>query len=433
MKIFTFYNQIDGFIAENETALIELWKKSWSQHGYEPVVISDTEAMKNPRFAEFDAHMSTLPTINGYKYEGACYKRWLAMEVVAEGPCLMSDYDVMCYGDLGLSAKDKLTCFSLVGREGEDASGNLYFFNDEEGVIRLSQSPNAPHDATFAWVVPCLVYGDRKAFSSIVDMFMSHETSSFDWIWDNRPHTSDQFIITQNRYSGVYDVDFKCMEALRGKWRSAPAVHYPNGVMTPQKLTPRHLHIPDMRRFYAQPNRLDIPAIQKELGVDGPGAEIGVANGVFTKYLAPKCSKLYAIDPWRIFSKEEWFDCINSTQANLDAMASGAIRRLSKFPNVEILRKTSKDASAIFADGSLAWAFIDANHQYEACLEDMNLWFPKVKKGGFLCGHDYCTEDNVKTDYVEIGVGKAVREFCKTNGLSFDFGFGPDGMWIIYK
>ncbi len=438
MKIYTFYNPIPGFKTENELGLIELWKTSWSQHGYEPIVIGDAEAKANPRFNEFDSRLSKLPTINGYAYEGACYRRWLAMEHVAGGPCLMSDYDVMCYGDLGLNpSPDKLVCFSLVGNEpgaGEKVAGNPHFLNDAEGVERILQSPGSPPDATFAWVVPCLVYGNKGHYSRIVDMMMNHKTSSFDWIFNRRPHTSDQFIITQNRYAGVYDVEFKCMEAFRGAWKTAPAVHYPNGVMTPNGLTPRHANIISQRRFFVKPNRLDIPAIQKDLGIDGPGFEIGVANGELTDYLAPRLAgKLYAVDPWRIFPKDEWFDCINSSQANLDSMARGAIARLSKNKNVEVWRLTSKEAAGRVRDGSAAWVFIDANHMYEACLEDIGLWWPKIKAGGFLCGHDYCEADNVKTDYVEIGVGKAVRKFCKDNNLSFDFGFGGDGMWIIYK
>ena len=32
--------------------------------------------------------------------------------------------------------------------------------------------------------------------------------------------------------------------------------------------------------------------------------------------------------------------------------------------------------------------FIDADHSYRSTIEDVQVWFPKVRKGGMLCGHD---------------------------------------------
>jgi hypothetical protein len=34
--------------------------------------------------------------------------------------------------------------------------------------------------------------------------------------------------------------------------------------------------------------------------------------------------------------------------------------------------------------------FIDATHSYEAAIADIRAWTPHVRKGGILCGHDYC-------------------------------------------
>ena len=39
--------------------------------------------------------------------------------------------------------------------------------------------------------------------------------------------------------------------------------------------------------------------------------------------------------------------------------------------------------------------FIDANHEYEYVYNDINNWFPKVKRGGIISGDDYFGE-NVK-------------------------------------
>ena len=53
------------------------------------------------------------------------------------------------------------------------------------------------------------------------------------------------------------------------------------------------------------------------------------------------------------------------------------------------VRKTSVIASSDYADRSLDFVFIDAGHTYENVKEDITSWFPKIKVGGFIAGHDY--------------------------------------------
>ena len=53
------------------------------------------------------------------------------------------------------------------------------------------------------------------------------------------------------------------------------------------------------------------------------------------------------------------------------------------------IRATSFDAASRFDDGSLDFVFIDAAHDYENVLADIDAWRPKVKPEGVLAGHDY--------------------------------------------
>jgi len=62
----------------------------------------------------------------------------------------------------------------------------------------------------------------------------------------------------------------------------------------------------------------------------------------------------------------------------------------------------SNQASTLHANESLDFIFIDANHEYEAVMSDLMCWYPKLKKGGTIAGHDY---------YDDEGVQKAVRQF----------------------
>ena len=54
---------------------------------------------------------------------------------------------------------------------------------------------------------------------------------------------------------------------------------------------------------------------------------------------------------------------------------------------------------------SLDFVFIDADHCYESCSADIKAWYPKVRKGGVVSGHDYSGRHQ--------GVCRAVDEFCE--------------------
>lgn len=56
---------------------------------------------------------------------------------------------------------------------------------------------------------------------------------------------------------------------------------------------------------------------------------------------------------------------------------------------VEIFKIDSVSASKNYEDKSIEFVFIDGDHSYEAVMEDIAAWLPKVKPGGILAGHDY--------------------------------------------
>jgi len=119
------------------------------------------------------------------------------------------------------------------------------------------------------------------------------------------------------------------------------------------------------------------------------GAEIGVKEGRFTRFMLENNDNLtmYAIDPWeKQPGKEEdyrewdWTDIYTAFR-----------ERMKPFPNrVTEIMAYSKEAAAVIADNSLDFVFIDAQHDFLSVREDIKLWEPKVKKGGLICGHDYC-------------------------------------------
>jgi len=154
------------------------------------------------------------------------------------------------------------------------------------------------------------------------------------------------------------------------------------------------------------------------------GAEIGVKEGrtsaVLLKRL-PGLRKLYCVDPWRYYAE---YDSDRAgrkiawpNQRLLDRAYGEFLRRIEAFrERVVVLREFSRDAAPLVPDGSLDFAFIDANHAYEFVREDIALWWPKVREacpesrrtadrgGGLLAGHDYGRWDH------SWGVRRAVDE-----------------------
>lgn len=55
---------------------------------------------------------------------------------------------------------------------------------------------------------------------------------------------------------------------------------------------------------------------------------------------------------------------------------------------VTILRSKSQDASKKFDDESIDFIYIDASHNYSDVIVDLQSWYPKVKIGGVIAGHD---------------------------------------------
>lgn len=66
-----------------------------------------------------------------------------------------------------------------------------------------------------------------------------------------------------------------------------------------------------------------------------------------------------------------------------------------------LFRRDTFDAVSYFEDASISFLFIDTDHEYEHVIKEIDAWYPKVKLGGIIAGHDYFTP----------GVNQAVNEF----------------------
>ena len=188
-----------------------------------------------------------------------------------------------------------------------------------------------------------------------------------------------------------------------------------------------------VRIFYIR-CRLEFPYILNTRKLLGEGAEVGVWKGEFSEYILSKWKgkKLYSIDPWMSFTDNSYKDGMNIEQLEFDKIFSQVQELLKPYGlHSEMIRKTSLQAAALFNDNQLDFVYIDAQHHCEAVKDDIEAWFPKVKTGGILAGHDYL--DGIIGNS-EFGVKTAVDEFVKKNSLRVIIGDKDDyKSWFIFK
>jgi hypothetical protein len=144
------------------------------------------------------------------------------------------------------------------------------------------------------------------------------------------------------------------------------------------------------------------------------GAEIGVFKGENSYHLLNERKKLYlyCIDPWKadMYPTSSCDSKKSLCQTEWDKNAKCAkklILGIAKNRAI-ILRMTSTEAAKQIANSTLDFVFIDSIHDEAHVMEDLNIWFPKLKVNGFLCGHDYHKKGKgfKKFGGVSIGVNK---------------------------
>lgn len=198
-----------------------------------------------------------------------------------------------------------------------------------------------------------------------------------------------------------------------------------------------------------------IPEILNKLQAK-TAVEVGVFKAQFSKHLLKNWKgTLWMVDPWRAFEEGEGYvDASNHKRhqtAYLEAMQNIKGYESRAF----MLRGLSLDMVSRFEDNSLDLVYIDGNHAYDWVKEDIELWWPKIKKGGTIAGHDYLDldwpsgnfADNGKDKHIWMkgaeheeahyaglfGVNPAVDEFADKNNLKIVLTKEWLGTWIIEK
>ena len=163
--------------------------------------------------------------------------------------------------------------------------------------------------------------------------------------------------------------------------------------------------------------------------------EIGSWKGRSSTYMgveilnSGKKIKFDCVDTW--MGSEEHHDKSNVSYEPLLETPNGLYNEFIK--NIEPvksiinpIRMTSIEASKLYKDESLDFVFIDGSHDYMNVKQDIEHWYPKVKKGGYICGDDY----------VWPPINMAVKEFFKNKEITTIKSSayqGAEQTWLVQK
>ena len=154
------------------------------------------------------------------------------------------------------------------------------------------------------------------------------------------------------------------------------------------------------------------------------GVEIGVAFGGHSESLLQHTSveKLYGVDPY--LHMEGYEDPMNLPQEEFDALYNYIQQRFTVFgERYQHIRQLSRIAINEIV-GEVDFVYIDADHSYKGVWDDLCIWYPKVKIGGIIGGHDY-------EHPAFPGVKQAIDEFFTP--LNFQIHAEGEGVWWVEK
>ena len=140
--------------------------------------------------------------------------------------------------------------------------------------------------------------------------------------------------------------------------------------------------------------------------------EIGSYVGAIANQFISDDRKVFSIDPWHkdgVYDKNDEFgqyaliEDAEQKRGGIDEIYKTWMKNAGEdlFKNIFPIKGFSQDIAEFF-NLPIDLLYIDGCHKYESIIRDIELWTPKVKKGGIIAGDDYGGHF--------IGVEKAVSE-----------------------
>ena len=121
--------------------------------------------------------------------------------------------------------------------------------------------------------------------------------------------------------------------------------------------------------------------------------EVGVEYGVtLVKVLSELDSELdeyWAIDPWKPVGMKYGGKLGYRTPLEWYEMYASICAKMAEFRSLKVVKLPSTYIASLLPDEYFDMVYIDGDHCYQAVYDDLCAWYPKIKMGGVISGHDW--------------------------------------------
>lgn len=171
-----------------------------------------------------------------------------------------------------------------------------------------------------------------------------------------------------------------------------------------------------------------IAALLNELHAVTPAeqlfVEVGTKEGRLTAHVLEHCrqARVMACDPWE--PQPPSADRDAETYADWDfKQIADTFQRLTApwADRLQFVQEVGDTLALSVLDGSADVVFLDARHDLASVRSDIRTWWPKVRPGGWLAGHDF--------NHKWPGVQRAVAEHFDLMQVVN----APDSVWMFAK
>lgn len=146
------------------------------------------------------------------------------------------------------------------------------------------------------------------------------------------------------------------------------------------------------------------------------GAEVGVCRGNHVVAILEELDIkfLYLVDHYPVYELPGGGVMDRETQDGHKKKMLSALSKEAYSGRWAWMNLCSEEAADCIEDKTLDFAYIDDDHREPAVRASIAAWWPKVKPGGLLCGHDFANTGAGK------GVKPAVRDFAAEKELELN-------------
>jgi len=144
--------------------------------------------------------------------------------------------------------------------------------------------------------------------------------------------------------------------------------------------------------------------------------EVGCYRGISSEtFLLHKPAEMHFVDCWGLnedytqankFIKKDKTDWVT-----IKKEFETRIEPYTYQTKIRIIHDLSVNAARNTPDESFDFIYIDGDHDYDPVLTDIKSWYPKLKPGGWFCGHDYSHLAQVKDAFDEYFTGLEITSF----------------------